>query len=111
MPNCRAADWVLRLSLARRRASALKASSYLRRLSGDAPLGFAAITEEIYVLLLSVIPRPPHYLGKRTELTKLLKETYLLLRDFETKAKTGDNIAANTMMLLKSIFPAYYKVK
>jgi uncharacterized protein (DUF2141 family) len=29
-------------------------------LSGDAPLFFAVITEEIYVLLLSGIPRPPH---------------------------------------------------
>jgi hypothetical protein len=58
MPNCRAAVWVLRLSLTRRRASALKASSYLRRLSGDDPLVFAVITEEIYFLLLSVLPRP-----------------------------------------------------
>jgi len=59
MPTCRAAAWVLRLSLARRSASALNASSYLRRLSGDAPLDFAAITEELYVLLLSVFSRPP----------------------------------------------------
>jgi hypothetical protein len=49
---------VLRLSLTKRRASALKASSYLYRLSGDAPLVLIAITEEIYVLLLSAYPRP-----------------------------------------------------
>jgi hypothetical protein len=59
MPNCRAAAWVLRLSDARRRASALNASSYLRHLSGDVPLFLAVITDEIYVLLLSGIPRPP----------------------------------------------------
>jgi hypothetical protein len=34
MPNCWAAACVLRLSEARRRASTLKASLYLRRLSG-----------------------------------------------------------------------------
>ena len=58
-PNCRAAACVLRLSLARRRASALKTLSYLRRLSSDDPLVFAVITEEIYVLLLSALPSPP----------------------------------------------------
>jgi hypothetical protein len=62
MPNCRAAAWVLRLSLARRRASALNASSYLRPLSGDAPLFLAVITEETYLFLLSGLTRPPHYL-------------------------------------------------
>jgi len=51
MPNCRAAACVLRLSAARRRDSALKASSYLRRLSGDDPLDFIVMTEEIYFLL------------------------------------------------------------
>ena len=61
MPNCCAAACVLRLSDARRNASALKASSYLRRLSGDAPFFLAVITEEIYVLLLSGLPRPPQY--------------------------------------------------
>jgi hypothetical protein len=40
------------------KASVLNASSYLRRLSGDAPLVLVAMTEEIYVLLLSVMPRP-----------------------------------------------------
>ena len=62
MPNPRAPAWVLRLSDARRRtsASALNASSYLRRLSGDAPLDLVALTEETYVLLLSGLPRPPH---------------------------------------------------
>jgi hypothetical protein len=59
MPNCSAAACVLRLSLAKRRASALNASSYLRRFSGDAPLAYAAITEEIYALLLSGLTRPP----------------------------------------------------
>ena len=42
-PNCRAAARVLRLSLARRRASALNDSSSLRSLSGDAPLVLVAI--------------------------------------------------------------------
>ena len=58
-PNCRAVACVLRLSEARRSASALNASSYLRRLSGDAPFVLVAMTWEIYVFLLSVMPRPP----------------------------------------------------
>lgn len=39
-------------------------------------------------------------------LTKLLKETYPVLRDFETKAKPGENVAASAMNVLKSTFPA-----
>jgi hypothetical protein len=42
------------------------------------------------------------------QLTKLLKETFPVLRDFETKAKPGENVAAATMALLKSIFPAIW---
>jgi hypothetical protein len=42
------------------------------------------------------------------QLTKLLKETYPVLRDFETKAKPGENVAAATMGLLKSTFPAVW---
>lgn len=42
------------------------------------------------------------------QLTKLLKETYPILRDFETKAKPGENVAAATMALLKSTFPAIW---
>jgi plasmid replication initiation protein len=42
------------------------------------------------------------------QLTKLLKETYPILRDFETKAKPGENVAAATMTLLKSTFPAIW---
>ncbi|TFZ62445.1 RepB family plasmid replication initiator protein [Hymenobacter sp. UV11] len=42
------------------------------------------------------------------QLTKLLKETYPILRDFETKAKPGENVAAATMVLLKSTFPAIW---
>jgi hypothetical protein len=53
MPYCWAAC-VLRLSEARRNASALKASSYLRRLSGVFLLFSALMTQEIYVLLLCV---------------------------------------------------------
>jgi plasmid replication initiation protein len=41
-------------------------------------------------------------------LTKLLKETYPILRDFETKAKPGENVAASTMSMLKSVFPAIW---
>lgn len=63
MPNCRAAAYVLRRSLAKRSASALNASSYLRHLAGDVPLVFAAITEEIDVLLLSALPGPHHKIG------------------------------------------------
>jgi hypothetical protein len=43
---------VLRLSDAKRRASALKASSYLRRLSGVFLLFSALLTQELYMLLL-----------------------------------------------------------
>jgi plasmid replication initiation protein len=42
------------------------------------------------------------------QLTKILKETYPILRDFETKAKPGENVAAATMALLKSTFPAIW---
>jgi len=42
------------------------------------------------------------------QLTQLLKETYPVLRDFETKAKPGENVAAATMALLKSTFPAVW---
>lgn len=59
-PSCRAAACVLRFSLANRKASALNASSYLRRSSGDTLFDFAAITDEIYVLLLSGLPRLSH---------------------------------------------------
>jgi hypothetical protein len=62
MSNCRAAAWVLRLSQAKRKASVLNASSYLGRLTGGGPLDFAAMREEIYVLLLSSLARPPHTL-------------------------------------------------
>jgi hypothetical protein len=60
MPNCCAAACVLRLSLARRNASALKASSYLRRPSGDVLLFFAVMTAGIYVPVLSDLTGPPH---------------------------------------------------
>jgi plasmid replication initiation protein len=42
------------------------------------------------------------------QLTIVLKETYPVLRDFETKAKPGENVAAATMALLKSTFPAVW---
>jgi hypothetical protein len=42
------------------------------------------------------------------QLTKVLKETFPILRDFETKAKPGENVAAATMALLKSTFPAIW---
>lgn len=41
-------------------------------------------------------------------LTRLLKETYPVLRDFETKAKPGENVAASAMSVLKSVFPAIW---
>jgi hypothetical protein len=47
-------------------------------------------------------------LTTEADLTKLLKETYPVLRDFETKAKPGENVAAATMALLKSTFPAIW---
>ena len=56
-PNCRAAASVLRRLSANRSASAFKTSLYLRRLLGDTALDVVAITEEIYLLLLSIIPR------------------------------------------------------
>ena len=43
------------------------------------------------------------------DLTKLLKITYDALVAHETKAKPNDNVAASTMVLLKSTFPVYYK--
>lgn len=50
---------LLRLSVAKRCASAWKASSYLRRLLGNALLDLVAIFEEIYGLLLFVSPKLP----------------------------------------------------
>ncbi|MGI4742700.1 MAG: hypothetical protein ACRYG7_46675 [Janthinobacterium lividum] len=47
-------------------------------------------------------------LATETELTKLLKETFPILRAFETKSKPGENVAAATMVLLKSTFPAIW---
>lgn len=44
-------------------------------------------------------------------LTKLLKETYPVLRDFETKAKPGENVAASAMNVLKSTFPAIWSAE
>ena len=41
-------------------------------------------------------------------LTKLLKETYPVLRDFETRTKPGENVAASAMSTLKSVFPAIW---
>jgi hypothetical protein len=59
MPNCWAAACVLRLSEAKRSASALNASVYLRRLSSVVLLLFVLMTQEIYVLLLCALIRPP----------------------------------------------------
>jgi hypothetical protein len=42
------------------------------------------------------------------QLTRLLKETYPTLRDFETKAKPGENVAASAMSVLKSAFPTIW---
>lgn len=41
-------------------------------------------------------------------LTKLLKETYPVLRDFETKARPGENVAASAVGILKSAFPTLW---
>lgn len=46
--------------------------------------------------------------GDEAQLTTLLKETYPILRDFETKAKPTENVAAATMALLKSTFPSIW---
>lgn len=46
--------------------------------------------------------------SEEVPLTKLLKETYPVLRDFETKAKPGENVAASAMSVLKSVFPAIW---
>ena len=39
---------------------------------------------------------------------KLLKENYLVLRDFETKVKSGENVSVAIMALMKSTFPAIW---
>lgn len=46
--------------------------------------------------------------NEEAQLTKLLKETYPVLRDFETKAKPGENVAASAMSVLKSVFPTIW---
>jgi hypothetical protein len=46
--------------------------------------------------------------SEEASLTKLLKETYPVLRDFETKAKPGENVAASAMSVIKSTFPAIW---
>ena len=42
-------------------AALLRNLGYLRRLSGHVPVDFAAITEELYVLLLSGLSRPSQW--------------------------------------------------
>ncbi len=54
------------------------------------------------------IHRVLQVLSTEGEYTELLKETYPILRDFETKAKPEENVAAATMALLKSTFPAIW---
>lgn len=49
-----------------------------------------------------------HVLTTEAELTKLMQETYPILRDYESKVKPGENVAAATMVLLKSTFPAIW---
>ncbi len=49
-----------------------------------------------------------HVLTTEAELTKLMQETYPILRDYESKVKPGENVAAATMVLLKSTFPAVW---
>jgi hypothetical protein len=49
--------------------------------------------------------------SEEAALTKLLKETYPVLRDFETKAKPGENVAASAMSVLKSTFPSLWAAK
>jgi hypothetical protein len=51
---------VLRLCEAKRSASALNASVYLRRLSGVVLLFFVLLIQEVYVLLLCALVRLPH---------------------------------------------------
>lgn len=46
--------------------------------------------------------------SEEASLTRLLKETFPVLRDFETKAKPGENVAASAMSVLKSTFPAIW---
>lgn len=46
--------------------------------------------------------------SEEAPLTRLLKETYPVLRDFETKAKPGENVAASAMSVLKSTFPTIW---
>lgn len=46
--------------------------------------------------------------SEEAQLTRLLKETYPVLRDFETKARPGENVAATAMNVLKSTFPAIW---
>ncbi|MGI4873089.1 MAG: replication initiation protein [Janthinobacterium lividum] len=46
--------------------------------------------------------------SEETQLTKLLKATFPVLRDFETKAKPGENVAASAMSVLKSEFPTIW---
>ena len=59
-PNVQLPDRRLRTAVSetRHRGSNLKTSPYLRQLPGYDPLGKVAKTEEIYVLILSAIPRP-----------------------------------------------------
>lgn len=41
-------------------------ASYLRSLAGDIPLALVAVVEEMYVLPLSALPRPPQATGLPT---------------------------------------------
>lgn len=45
------------------------------------------------------------------ELTKLMHELYPLFRDFDSKSKPIDNVAAAAMAILKSTFPQIWRTK
>jgi hypothetical protein len=47
--------------------------------------------------------------GDAKQLEKLLKATYPLLSDYESRSRHFDNIGASTVALLKTTFPALYK--
>jgi hypothetical protein len=47
--------------------------------------------------------------GNEQQLELLLRRTYPLLRDFETRSKPFENVGATTVALLKTTFPNLYK--
>jgi plasmid replication initiation protein len=81
------------------------------------PLSYFELQQKVQIRLQKLkltevqIQRVVKLMDTEAELTKLLKETHPLLRDFEMGDKPIDNVAAKAVALLKSTFPQIWRDK